>query len=212
VITSEPSGAAVLEDGYRRLGRTPLTLERRAMTRVDLELVKKGYQTYRGRRVVEAGRTLRHHVRLRPEQGELVVRSGLIRGATILVDGEEQGRTPRRVSVTAGQPLQIEVRKWGFRPFRDTVTVKAGESRDLEADLVPWGKVDVASGWLTVRTDVPAQVKLGGSTFGTTPITRVPLPARRYRLTLSNPELGLSRTIKVRVRPGKTKELDVRLR
>jgi len=210
-ISSDPSGAAVIEEG-ERIGRTPLTIERRAMSRPALELVKEGYRTERVRRLVEDGRTVRVHVPMRPEVGTLIVRSGIVRGAKILVDGVERGNTPRKVDVSAGRPHVVEVRRFGFTPFRATVTVSAGETRDLDAEIVPEGKRRGPSGWLTVRSDLPATVMIDGSPFGSTPLERVPLLARRYRLTLSNPALKVQKTLKVRIPQGKTREINVKLR
>ena len=210
-ITSDPSGAAVIEDG-ERIGRTPLTLERLAMSRPALELVKEGYRTERVRRLVEEGRTVRVHVPMRPEVGTLIVRSGIVRGATILVDGVERGDTPRKIDVSAGRPHVIEVRRFGFKPFSAKVTVSAGETRDLDAVIVPEGTRQGPSGWLTVRSDLPATVRIDDSPFGNTPLERAPLPARRYRITLSNPTLKVQKTLEVRIPRGKTREINVKLR
>lgn len=210
-VTSDPSGAAVIEEG-ERIGRTPLTIERPAMSRPALELVKEGYRTERARRLVEEGRTVRVHVPMRPEVGTLIVRSGIVRGATILVDGVERGDTPRKVDVAAGRPHLVEVRRFGFKPFRTQVTVSAGETRDLDVEIVPEGKRRGPSGWLTVHSDLPATVRIDGSPFGSTPLERVPLLARRYQLTLSNPALKIEKTLEVRIPRGKTREINVKLR
>jgi len=210
-ITSIPSEAAVLEDG-RRVGRTPLTLERRAMMRLPLEIVKDGYQIFRTRKVVEEGRTVKLRAVLRRELGTLVVRSGLVRGATIVIDGHERARTPSRVMVSADVKHVVEVYKPGFEPYRTQVNLSAGESVEIEAELVPVGRRAGPTGWLTVHSDLPAQVLLNGRPFGNAPVEKVKLPARGYRLTLTNPKLGLSKSVRVRLKPGEVREVQVKLR
>lgn len=59
-------------------------------------------------------------------------------------------------------------------------------------------------GLLKLDTDPWSDVYLGKRKLGTTPITGVRLPAGVHRLTLKNPELGISKTIAVTVEAGRT--------
>ena len=214
LITSQPSGAAVLTPTAERLGKTPLTLERPVATWLELELVKDGYEIHRSRVFVEEGRT--QHVRsvLRRLEGTLIVRSGLVRGATITVDGEEQGKTPSRVQVAADLQHLLVVSKPGFETSSQRVTVSAGETREIDADMVAAGAKRGPTGWLTVLTDSPAVIYLDGLFFGQAPLTRVPLPARGggYRLTVKSPARGVSRTLRVKIEAGQTRTVKLDLR
>jgi hypothetical protein len=211
-ITTVPPGAAVIEGGEERLGRTPITVTRPAFERLDLQLVKDGYRIHRVRSLVEPGRTVPVHAVLQKQTGLLIVRSGLIRGARILVDGKDCGKTPSRVHVTADERHMVEVRKPGMRSQAVELKVSAGEKREVEVKLVPEGFKEGPSGWLTVRSTPPALIYLDGSPLGSSPLTKVRLPARRYKLTLKNPALGLQKVVPVVIRRNKTEELDVNLR
>ena len=211
-ITTVPAGAVVIEGGERRLGRTPVTVTRPAFERLDLQLVKEGYRIHRARPLVEPGRTVPLHAVLNRQTGELIVRSGIVRGARILVDGKDHGKTPKRVYVTADQRHMVEVRKPGMRSRALEISVAAGEKREVDVKLSPEGLRAGPSGWLTVRCTPPALVYLDGSPLGSSPLTRIQLPARRYKLTLANPTLRLKKVVHVTVRRNRTEEIDVNLR
>ena len=187
VLTSAPSGAAVLADGRTRLGTTPLTLTRPDGTRLALTFVKDGYQVVRRSELVEAGTRREVHVGLRIEEIPVIVTSGVFRGARILVDGEARGTTPDRLNVPIGD-RRLEVRKDGYHPFRQRVAVRAGSSPTVEADLVPVRPRVPAPGWLSVRSDGRAEVRLDGRRVGATPVERLRLTPRSYRLTVVSQE------------------------
>ncbi len=65
-----------------------------------------------------------------------IVVTGGPEGATILVDGEDRGRTPRPdpIAVEPGSH-QVEIVLEGYRPFEAMVSVAAGRSVDVEAVL-----------------------------------------------------------------------------
>jgi hypothetical protein len=211
-VTSHPNGAAVLLDGHRRVGRTPLTLERPAFTRLELSLVKEGYKIYRTTTTVEPGGHTRIRGSLVKEQAFLVVRSGVVRGAKIVIDGQRRGRTPNKLKVEAGRPLTVEVSDQGFKTFRTQVKLVAGETRDLDAFLVPEGKRPGPVGWLTVEADELALVQLGSTPLGSTPLTRVPLRARRYRLRVTSQDKKRSRTMRVRIKANEEHRVKVKLK
>jgi hypothetical protein len=211
-ITSVPSEAAVMIDGDERVGRTPLTLERPAFTRLEIQVIKDGYRIHRARVLVVEDRTIKLHAALSLIQSTLIVRSGLVRGARILIDGEDRGKTPNRVKVTADRKHRLEVQKPGFQPYQEELTLAAGENREVEAMLVPAGKKGVPTGWLSVKSDLPAVVLLDGAPMGNAPLERVRLPAKRYRLELRNPKLKRSKVVKVVVRSGEVSEIDVKLK
>ena len=77
------------------------------------------------------------HVKLARQTGVLVVRSGVIRGARVVVDGEDRGKTPTRVEVIAGQPHVVAVRKPGMQPRSTEVSVAAGETLPVDLLLKP---------------------------------------------------------------------------
>lgn len=59
-----------------------------------------------------------------------------IKGARVLVDGEEQGNVPDWLKVPAG-PHQVQVIKEGYKPFETWVEVSDGQKMTVKAELVP---------------------------------------------------------------------------
>lgn len=61
-----------------------------------------------------------------------------LEGATILVDGEDAGRTPRRDPIRlAPGTHRIEIRFEGYHPYRTSVSVTGGMVADVVAELDP---------------------------------------------------------------------------
>lgn len=97
--------------------------------------------------------------------GTLTIAS-MTRGAEVYVDDALQGEVPLAgpLVLSAGVTHTIRVQKRGFAPLVETVLLSAGQSQELEADLVPTG------GILRVTSNVVrAQVLLSGQTLGRTP-------------------------------------------
>ncbi|AKF03808.1 tetratricopeptide repeat protein [Sandaracinus amylolyticus] len=86
---------------------------------------------------------------LRERVGRTSVRvTGGPEGATILVDGEDRGRTPRPdpIQVSPGSH-RIAVRAQGYAEFTSSVVVPAGQSVDVAVDMQPSsGGAQVAQG------------------------------------------------------------------
>lgn len=183
-IESRPSGAAVLEEGRDRLGKTPLTLRRPSGSSIQLELVKDGFRTARRRVLIEARPEQLLRVRLPPLTATIEIKTGFVHGARIFVDGKERGRAPGRVEVTLGTH-DVELRKRGVQPFRQRVTARVGgETVPLVAKFLRPLAASKNFGYLTVRSDRRAVVTSGEILLGTTPLERVKVPPRVYELTL----------------------------
>jgi hypothetical protein len=115
-------------------------------------------------------------------------------GATILVDGVARGTTPITLSLSAGQ---------------HTVTIKSGEaSRTLplavEGGAVTSQYVELAvqpqptGGRLEVGSDpAGAEVRVDGTVRGLTPLAIPDVPVGPHRVTVSNGETVVNRTVSV---------------
>lgn len=211
-ITTEPAGAAVLLRGHQRLGHTPLTLKRPDATGMRLMLVKDRYQRETFFVLVEGGRHKVVHRRLSPEQGKVLVRAGPIRGGRITINGEFVGRLPTSTEVKAGVEHVVEVTMNRFHSYKETVTVKAGQLVTVNAIMIPSNQKKPRMGWLTLQTDVPAMVYLDGTLIGSSPITKIPVPAKKHQARVASKALKLSRTVSFSVRDGETKQLVVKLK
>ncbi len=210
-ITSEPTGAAVFKDRRERLGKTPLTLERPDGTLLGLTLVKEGHARLTFSVMVEGGKKKTEHRQLSLATGILLVDAGLIKGAVIYVDGVRSGKSPDRVTVTAGKELLVEVKKDRYHPYRERVTVKPGMTRKITAMLLPATKDRVPGGWLSVTCDPPSRILINDKAMGETPLERVPLPARSHRLLLENQGLGMTSERTVTVKENELTTIHVKL-
>ena len=86
-------------------------------------------------------------------------------GAKVLVDGESKGVVPVSVfNVSAGKHL-LRVEAPGRRPVEDIITISDGDFITKDYDL------EQEKGLLLVKTDpAGAEVKMGGTTLGVTPL------------------------------------------
>lgn len=190
-ITSEPASAAVYRDRHVRLGRTPLSLTFTDGTLLQLTLIKNGYEPHSFTVMIEGGHQKRVHEVMGRAMGFLLVRTGPIRGAQILVDGTYRGRTPDKVEVSVGQEHALEVNKDGFHPYRERVAVQPGITTEVNALLLPSRLSRAPMGWLSVTSDQPASAVLNGKPLAPLPIERIPLPVRRHQLRVEPLGVGV---------------------
>lgn len=202
-IASIPPGAAVFDQGRDRLGVTPLTLSRAPGDQVRVTVIKEGFRAARRRLLVEGRPKQKLVVRLRKQTGMLVIKTGLLRGADVYVDGKRRGRSPLKVPVVLGKHV-VEVRRSGTEPFKATVEVsKPKQKVVVNATLLKPGAKRKADGFLTVLSDQPAVITAGRILFGTTPVRRRPVPARSYALKLEAVKTRAVREVTVVVEPKK---------
>ncbi|MCA9664718.1 MAG: PEGA domain-containing protein [Myxococcales bacterium] len=211
-IKSVPSGAAVLFEGRKRLGHTPLTLERDIGHSYSLHLVKDGYS--RTQRVVhfEGGPPRTVTIQLAPARAEIVIDTGLLRGVQVVVDGKELGRTPKRVHLTAGKHV-LTLNKSGHHGYREEIVVAEGDNKKrlIRVSLPPLAIMKKPAGWLTIRSDAPALLYRGKKMYGSVPLVRRPLPVGTYRFTVKSSALGVKKTIKVKLVAGELVKVMVKL-
>jgi hypothetical protein len=169
-IDSQPQQAAIYIDskGYGIEGYTPSTLRLpKGSYTVILELpgfrtVEKQIQVQRSQAFVF---TMERQTR--PAVLDIRAQSGndAALGATLVVDGAQVGTVPLRVEVAPGHHL-VEVKKTGFKDYRDAADVAEGAERTVVIDLQPESK----KGILLVTADVPgAEVFVDGQHRETAP-------------------------------------------
>jgi hypothetical protein len=116
---------------------------------------------------------------------------------TVSTKGHVLGRTPGPFDLPAGKHvLRLFDTGAGIEKIL-TVSVKPGE---LTRSTVALGK-----GKLDLRVSPWAQVKLDGKSIGNTPIPVQDLYEGAHQLELSNPELGKTKKLEVRVSTGETR-------
>jgi hypothetical protein len=153
-IDSAPQQAAVYVDSkdYGIEGYTPVTLKLPKGTyTIILEL--PSFQTIQKAITVEKSQAFVFTMERQARPAVLDVRvpqgNDAAMGAQLFVDGSPVGTVPGRVEVTQGHHL-IEVKKQGFKDWRDSADVNEGEQRTMVVDLAS----DIKKGMLLVTTDV----------------------------------------------------------
>ncbi|MFI5290096.1 MAG: PEGA domain-containing protein [Polyangia bacterium] len=142
-IDSQPQQAAIYVDSkdYGIEGYTPATLRLPKGTyTIILEL--PGFQPVQRPLTVTRSEAFVFTLERQARPAVLDVRSvgnDSATGGQLYVDGAALGTVPAKVEVAKGHHL-IEVKKPGFRDFRDTADVQEGDTRTLVVDLVPEAK------------------------------------------------------------------------
>jgi len=204
-ISSNPQGAQVTVNG-RAVGNTPLNLSLQP-GRYDIELRLGGYETFRTSVNVNAGQTTPLNVNLSstaPQTGLLQVSSSP-QGAQVTLNGRAVGNTPLNLSVQPGS-YNLEVRLGGYETYRTTVNVGAGQTVQVNANLV----TERRTGDLVI-TSIPdnADVYVNGQRAGVTPL-RVSLNEGSYDIRIAKDGYSEYRA-SVQVRRGDTTRVEARL-
>ena len=172
-LASNPSGANVSIDNEYR-GRTPLRVRLTPERKHLLTLTKPGYETATRELSVAADSGRRLQVDLAAQYGEIEVRSDPA-GAEIYVDGQRQGTTPSRLTLTA-IAHRIEVREPAYAMATQTVTPRPGFSQVLPFTLELLDRTSGNGFPSSIRTSLGQDLKL--------------VPAGQFTMGSSRRELG----------------------
>jgi hypothetical protein len=130
-VQSTPSEATVYLDGTR-VGTTPLEGPiGQGYHKVRLE--REGYRSQTRTFVAEAGERYRFRDTLETAIGTITVNS-LPDSATVSLGGETLGTTPLSTEVQEDTYV-LRVRRSGYLPYEDTVSVEGGDERQVNAPL-----------------------------------------------------------------------------
>ncbi len=201
-LATEPEDASVWVD-EQELGRTPGHFEIDAGEQ-RVVLRKDGYETASLLLTVTAGERLEPEpVRLEPADATLRIRSRPS-GANVTVGGRFQGRTPIEVAVEPGQAADVQLFLTGYEVFRERLTLRSGEQRDLVAPL------SARRGRIELRvTPADARVFVDGELRGTgTQVLDLPAAPHSLRVSRQGYE---DRRIEVLPKPGLPQTLSVEL-
>ena len=151
-IKTAPDDTSVNLDG-RDLGAGPV-LGPLVLAPGDhkLEATRVGHRSLQRSVRLVSGESRTEVLHLAPEPGSVVLRTD-VPGATVLVDGEEAGKTPlaSAISLPPGSHV-IAVRAVGHQQAERTIDVRPGEAQVLDITLVPF------------EATKPATVSSAGST------------------------------------------------
>lgn len=123
-----------------------------------------------------------------------------VNDATVLLDDTAIGQTPLRPRNVQAKTYTVTVKKLGYLEFKQRVTVQAGQTARVSADLLPFaGVIHVTSNF------AGAQVAVDGKVVGTVPLD--------YEVKLGTRVIGVTAggfpafTQIVRANPGETYEI-----
>ncbi|AFL95915.1 hypothetical protein containing PEGA domain [Thermococcus cleftensis] len=196
-VTSEPAGAKVYVNGTY-IGTTPVQGYSLSPGIYRVKVTMTDYQAYEKVITVEPGQEYRISARLTPSWGVLKVNSNPS-GAEVYINGDAAGKTPLELKLDPGTytvRLSIE----GYEDYEDSIEVRAGETAEVSANLDPIG-------YLTVLSEPSgAEVYLGDTYIGNTPLTGYKVRAGTYWVTIKKEGYDVYKTL-VEVGAGETKEI-----
>ncbi|WP_052291833.1 PEGA domain-containing protein [Thermococcus gammatolerans] len=131
MVNSNPSGAVVYINGTYK-GKTPLTSELEPNT-YNLRVSKEGYANYTTTVIINPGENKTINVELEPMIAHIEVSSDPA-GAKVYVNGTYKGTTPLTLELGSGS-YKVRATKEGYEDYVITVELKAGESKEITAQL-----------------------------------------------------------------------------
>jgi formylglycine-generating enzyme required for sulfatase activity len=172
-VVTDPAEANATIDGEFR-GRTPLTVRLSPGRSHQLTLAKPGYETATRELSVTADSGRHLQIALTAQYGEVDVRSRPPQ-AEIWVDGQKQGMTPSRLTLTAVNH-DIEIRREGYSVGRAKITPRPGFPQVLDNELTALDRGSGTGFAPQLRTSIGQELKL--------------VPAGQFTMGSSRREVG----------------------
>jgi hypothetical protein len=207
-IESDPATAEVFSSGIRH-GTTPLTIAV-APGPHTFELVS-GTHRKAFRAVARAGESVVHHVQFDPAPATKAWLSVVTEPAAlrVLLDGKPLGVSP--LLATDLEPGAHKVQVVANRgTLERRVDLYAAETASVFISLpIPAASSGPAAGFLSVSSPVALQIVEGGSVIGTTPSSKLLVPAGKHDLQIVNESLGILERRTVHISPGATATITI---
>ncbi|WP_158542277.1 serine/threonine-protein kinase [Lujinxingia litoralis] len=183
-IATEPAGAAVIVNGVRLQGRTPLSVELASGRAHELWVMLDGYHP---QRVVVGDEEALTPVSLERAVGSARARVSFEStppGATIYLNGERLGVTPLRLeNVAADHVSHVQLELLGHRPHVAWLKFQIDEDNTVSGGLAPEESTSTS-----VRVSSPprsSRVTVDGQVVGSTPVEAVLPSAKIVELEIS---------------------------
>jgi TolB-like protein len=174
VIESEPPGASITLDDRLQAEKTPARLRQVPSGAHRIELSLARHDGAHKVLVVQAGDSSPWRAELQPAFARITVNSEP-QGATVFVDDNEEGETPRTLELDRGR-YRIRLRRRLYAEYAEIMTVQAGKnetiSRKLSARFGSLHVIALAAGQPVADAEVLVQGRLRGKA----PITVDELP------------------------------------
>jgi hypothetical protein len=174
-VNTDPSGAVIFVDdkAHGAMGNSPVTFKL-FPGKYTIIAEKDGFEPTKQKVEVMAGNPAMFDLSLLPKGAVASVNLRISeRDADVLVDAKRVGKTPLEDALRLPQGThEIVVMKPGFAPWKGSVDLRGGETKDVSVSLVPEGgeSEDVAGGgggagiWPYVTMGVGAAA-IGGAVY-----------------------------------------------
>lgn len=184
LVSSTPTGADVRVNGAPK-GKAPQLVENLDPGNYEVDLTLEGHKAFRQTVQVKEGQRETVSGVLEASAaptGELTVLCDAPR-AVILVDGEDKGPPPAKISGLKTGDHVVECKAPNYPPASQVVTIKAGEVKT--AQLSPRQAVAASRGAISVVASVPtAKARMGDGEWKKTPAMFDDLPPGKYLIAV----------------------------
>lgn len=161
-VTSNPEGATVFIDGESQ-GTTPVSLKDVPEGERNVMLKMKGFDPWESKVKIVPLQEANLSADLVTIYGPISV-SSKPSEAEVLIDGQSVGKTPLKLDKVLKGNREVEIRKSGYDPWKDTVIVAIDKPSEVSADLATiYGDLKVES------QPSGATVLIDGKKVGETP-------------------------------------------
>jgi hypothetical protein len=175
LIQSSPTGAEVTVNGAFR-GATPLMIPDFPYGEHRIKVAKNGYFEKEVQLTV-ADRTPQKIAVALVADAVSIDFASTPSGAEVSVNGAGKGQTPCRVEQIPSGTVEIEVKLAGYQPYREKISLKAGDEHKVDA------KLSASPGGLQIVTlPEKARVYIDNQFRGESPVTLSGLAPGSYRV------------------------------
>jgi serine/threonine protein kinase/outer membrane protein assembly factor BamB len=201
-VDSTPAGAEVYVDNTY-IGVTPVESYKLAVGTYTLLIRKPGYFDYTQTVTISEGKTTIVNAKLILKTATLSV-SSTPSNAEVYIGGIYKGQTPITVQLPPGT-YTVEIRKEDYKPHTETITLQAGEERQINVQL------EALFGFLNVYCNVQgAEVFLDGKKIGETPLKGYKLSTGEHKVEVKKEGYQIF-TQTITIEPTKTHTINARL-
>ncbi|KQC03989.1 MAG: hypothetical protein APR53_04245 [Methanoculleus sp. SDB] len=137
LVISTPPGADLYIDGMKR-GKTGIPIGNIFSGHHIVDVKLDGYITYTGDVDINTNEVTEITVSLLPSTGSVSVTSDPS-GASVSLDGVDQGVTPLTISGISEGPHSLTLAKSGYQDYTESVTVVAGQTTSIAVSLTVAG-------------------------------------------------------------------------
>jgi hypothetical protein len=175
LVASNITGAEVYVDGRKQDDSTPAMVANLKPGKHIVEVRAKGHLSAQQEVTVEAGKTAKVAIELKPDMQTIAASGGTLmilashKEVEILVDGKVQGKAPVKVVGLAEGSHHVEARKAGLITAEQSITVKKGEFKTIKLTLKEKEPPRRTGGIRVISPVRGAQVLIDGTLVGKTP-------------------------------------------